>query len=452
MTKTFESNWTVHSDAMLSNVKYYNTKDGEFFIPIWKDLTSKNKDNNIEIIIEPEVPVYFTKPEFRKGGNLYMQSLDKLDMQTIRPSQIPRLIAQQMGPHGMAVYNRIVQARDWRAMKEIYKWPYSFGADYPPEMFYRIWWMENCSNDLTPYVKPVFSDIEVDIIDRKVNSIEMMIEEGTDPINIISIYYKHENEMQIYIMIPDGKMGGNLASKQLKDYVDLRNNWDGFIKEIHDIFDKTYGKIKYVFNWYHRDEELKMLIDYFTLINNRRPDFVGFWNMSFDMPYMMRRIEVLGADPKDVICDPNFPTKELRFKKDVRHFDLKENGDFLFSSTVPQYICLMRTYAKHRKQKLFPSYSLDAISEYELGEHKLKYGEDGENIKNLAYMDFKKFILYNIKDTLLTKQIDEVTADCEYTWICSNQNLTNYESIFSPSLSLRNVVYNELLRQAIGEY
>ena len=442
----------VHDNAMLSNVKYYNNQDGEYFVVIWKDLLDKDKANNIEIIKEPEVPIYFTKPQFRTGGNLYMQKLDKLEQRMVRPSQIEKIIAQEIGSNGMKIYRAAKQAHDWKAMKQIYKWAYSFGADYPPEMFYRIWWYENCSNDLTPYVKPAFSDIEVDIIDRKIKSIDAMLEDGADPISIISIYYKHENEMMIYIMIPDGKMGGDLAHKQLEDYVYLREHWDEFMKELHSVFDPAYRKIKYTFKWYKREQELQMLIDYFTEINLRGPDFVGFWNMSFDMPYMMKRIEYLGADPKDIICDPRFPTKDLRFKKDKNHFDFKESGDFLYSSTIPQYVCLMRNYAKHRKQTLYPSYSLDAISEFELGDNKLKYGEDGATISNIAYMNFRKFILYNIKDTLLTKQIDVVTGDMEYTWIVSNENFTGYDQIHSPSLSLRCIIYNEFLRQAIGEY
>src|SRR5699024_815004 len=136
----------------------------------------------------------------------------------------------------------------------------------------------------------------------------------------------------------DGKLGGDLAPRQLQSYMEICNNREGFLKEIHDLFDATYGKIDYHFHWYKREDELKMIIDYFALINKRRPDFVGFWNMSFDMPYMMRRCEVLGANPADVICDPNFPVQYLRFKKDERHFEIKESNDFLYSSTVPQYI------------------------------------------------------------------------------------------------------------------
>ena len=450
--RTFERDWTIHNDAMLSNVRYYDSKKDGGFVVIWKDLTTSEKNNNVEIIVEPEVPVYFVKPEFRQGHNKYVMPLDRLDRKFIQPSMIPKIIAQEIGPQGVRLYQNAVMTHDWRAMKQLFKWPYSFGADYPPEMFYRIWWKEHCETKLSPYVKQAFSDIEVDIIGAPSATIDQMLEQGNYPINIISIYYRHENQMHIYAMIPDGKMGGDLANDQLKAYVYMRENWDGFMREIHDIFDRAYGNIDYKFHWYRREDELKMIIDYFVLTNKLRPDFVGFWNMSFDMPYTMSRCQTLGADPKDVICDPEFPIQELRFKKDTRHFGFKESGDFLYSSTVPLYTCLMRNYAKHRKQMLFQSYSLDAISEYELGEHKLKYGDDGTTIRDLAYRDYRKFILYNIKDTLLTKQIDKVTGDLEYTWIVSNTNYTNYDQIFSPSLSLRCIVYDEFMRQAIGEY
>lgn len=452
--QTFHADWIPHENAMLSNVAYFNDKDEDLFAVVWKDLQSKDKANQIELIADPKVPIYFTKPEFRKiPDNKYMAKLDELNRVYVKPSQIPKAIANEMGPSGYRMYRAAVQSHDWKLMKEIFRWPFSFGADYPPEFFYRLWWYENCRNDFTPYVKTAFSDIEADIIQSaQAGDIPGMVEAGADPINAISIYYKHENEMHVYLLIPDGKMGGDLGPGQVKQYVELMANWEAFEKELHDTFDKTYGKIKYIFHWYKREKELIMLVDYFALINKYRPDFVGFWNMPFDMPYIMQRSTTLGANPGDVICDPAFPMRRLRFKKDTRHFEFKESGDFLYSSTVPLYTCLMRNYAKHRKQMLFQSYSLDAISEFELGQNKLKYGDDGTTIKNLAYIDFKKFMLYNIKDTLLTKQIDEVTGDLEYTWIISNDNFTNYDQIFSPSLSLRCIVYNEFLRQAVGEY
>jgi DNA polymerase elongation subunit (family B) len=439
---------------MLSNVTYFNDKDEDLFAVVWKDLTTKDKANQVELIADPKVPIYFTKPDLRKvPDNKYMAKLDTLERHYVKPSQIARAIAREMGPKGAQLYRAATQSHDWKMMKEIFRWPFSFGADYPPEFFYRIWWMENCKNDYAPYVKTAFSDIEADIIQSaQMGDIDGMVANGADPINIISIYFKHENEMHVFALIPNGSMGGDLAPGQLKQYVDLMANWDGFEREIHDTFDKPFGKINYLFHWYPMDKELIMLIDYFALINRYRPDFVGFWNMPFDMPYMAQRSETLGANPADVICDPAFPIRRYRFKKDTRHFEFKESGDFLYTSTVPQYVCLMRNYAKHRKQMLFQSYSLDAISEYELGQNKIKYGEDGVSIKNLAYVDLRKFFLYNIKDTLLTKQIDEVTGDLEYTWIISNDNFTNYDQIFSPSLSLRCIVYNEFLRQAVGEY
>lgn len=453
MVKTYQPDWPIHTDAMLSNVTYFNDRNTESFVVIWKDLTSQDKQNQIEIIDKPKIPIYFTRPEFRNHGKRYMEPLSHLYRIDTLPSQIPSVIAHEIGPTGIKILQASKANRDKSQLRQLYQWPYSFGADYPPELFYRIWWMENCHTTLSPYVKPTFSDIEVDIIDRTNSSIQDMVDTGTDPINIISIYFKHENDMHIFLQIPDGKMGPpDLAKKQLEAYQQITTHWEEFSRKLHDMFDKTYGKIRYEFHWYKREDELKMLIDYFTLINIRRPDFVGFWNMSFDMPYMIKRIETLGANPMDIICDPHFPTKQLRFHKDERHFEIKESGDFLYSSTVPLYICLMRNYAKHRKQTLYQSYSLDAISEIELGEHKLHYADDGMNIKNLAYLDYEKFILYNIKDTLLTKQIDDVTGDCEYLWIISNANLTQYQECFSPSLSLRCVVYNEFLRQGIGEY
>ena len=58
----------------------------------------------------------------------------------------------------------------------------------------------------------------------------------------------------------------------------------------------------------------------------------------------------------------------------------------------------MLSYVGLRKgQGELKSFALNAVAKEEIGDEKLDYSEDA-NIKTLPYVDYKKFVTYNIKD------------------------------------------------------
>ena len=70
-----------------------------------------------------------------------------------------------------------------------------------------------------------------------------------------------------------------------------------------------------------------MLVHLFQLIHKLKLDFIGIWNISFDIPYIYDRLKVLGIDPADVMCHPDFPSKICYFKPDTRNHDIKNKND-----------------------------------------------------------------------------------------------------------------------------
>ena len=70
----------------------------------------------------------------------------------------------------------------------------------------------------------------------------------------------------------------------------------------------------------------------------------------------------------------------------------------------------------------------------------MDYSEDG-SIKTLAYRNYRKYFIYNIKDVLLQYGIEDKVHDAETLYIKSTQNLTSYDSVFKQSIVLRNVQY-----------
>jgi DNA polymerase elongation subunit (family B) len=100
----------------------------------------------------------------------------------------------------------------------------------------------------------------------------------------------------------------------------------------------------------------------------------------------------------------------------------------------------MLHYANIRKtsgQK--ESYSLDAVSFDELGKEKLEFAA-GETIKTLAWIDFKKFAEYNIRDVMLLHLLEEKNLDMDMLQRLSEITNTRKDKVFKKTISLKNFV------------
>lgn len=225
------------------------------------------------------------------------------------------------------------------------------------------------------------------------------------------------------------------------------NHVDELKQKIHEKFDESYAGFNY--NFYFYQNELMMLVHLWQLINKLKLDMIGIWNMDFDIPYIHDRIVALGGDPKEIMCHPDFPSKECWYKKDMRHFAIKEKNSWFNLSSYTIFVDQMVIYAALRKgQSELRSNKLTAIAEKELGDKKLDYSEVG-TIKTLSYVDYLLYILYNIKDVLLQVGIEGRTSDMDTYYLTSYVNITPYSEVFKLSLKLRYVQYASYLSQGL---
>ncbi len=127
---------------------------------------------------------------------------------------------------------------------------------------------------------------------------------------------------------------------------------------------------------------LKALQDYVKTID---PDVLTGWNFTgFDMPYIMKRMDVLGLKPMEM--------GRLRGRFNPQWCSLKGRSEF----------DMLGGYKKITGGGKM-SYRLDAIAEEEVEEHKIHYSG---TIHELWCNDPAKFIEYNWKDVELCVRID----------------------------------------------
>jgi DNA polymerase elongation subunit (family B) len=143
------------------------------------------------------------------------------------------------------------------------------------------------------------------------------------------------------------------------------------------------------------DTETELLDTFLDIIQDA--DTVSGWNSEgYDLPYIVMRTQrILSKDDTRRLCLWNQFPRSREFER----YGAKQLTFDLIGRVHLDYLQLYRKYTYHEMH----SYSLDAVSEYELGEHKIAY--EG-SLDQLYLQDFVKFIDYNRQDVLLLKKLN----------------------------------------------
>lgn len=397
----------------------------------WNDIAYfilKNVHTGEKKLLQVENPpylIYYVKPEYRDFD--FMRAfvpLNKLACKRIAYKNMENEIAEIGGAKLKEMLTNAM-ANDFRSAKNIHKYPYVVGTDLPYESYARIEWALHYHNqNISTETTKMYADIEVDGID-----IPGFPKPGECPINATSLIDEAGNTVYLFLL-------RNPKNPLIEEF---EKNIDPFIQKLHDAFDETYGVLNYRILMY--DDELTMIAHIFATINTLKRDFLLFWNMSFDIPFFMARIQALGADPDDVMCSKDFKTKILYYRKDTRNHDFKKKNDRFVISAYTVYLDQMGQYIKLRKGKSeLKSFRLNAIAQKELKDEKLDYSDEAD-IKTLPYVNYEKFVMYNLKDTLLQMGIERKTHDTDNTMISALMTATPYSALFSQTILLRNYAY-----------
>lgn len=144
------------------------------------------------------------------------------------------------------------------------------------------------------------------------------------------------------------------------------------------------------------NDETDMLLAFVDIIQDA--DIISGWNSEvYDIVYTINRIKkIIGKEvlPKLSLWD-QLPK--------VREFDRNGKTQYTYDLIGRVHLDYLQLYKKYNYEERY-SYSLDAISEIELGERKVQY--DG-TLDELYHDDYKMFLQYNIQDTKLLDKLDK---------------------------------------------
>lgn len=167
------------------------------------------------------------------------------------------------------------------------------------------------------------------------------------------------------------------------------------------------------------------------------PDiFVGFNSEKFDMPYIVNRMDkVLGAKTSSRLSPFGRTT--------IRPF-VDDFGEDVITADITgvSHIDLMNSYKKFVLEAR-DSYSLDNLSQVDLGEGKLKH-ESGIPGHLLYRSHPTDGLRYNIVDVVRLKQIDEKKGIVDLTIGVAQMTKSNIEDVIFSTRLWMNMIYQDL--------
>lgn len=428
------------SDLTIMNLFYkYQGKDPsgkrtrDYATLIYKDNKTGRKYH--QTFYEPKYTYYIAKPEIQiEDYNMHFIEIEKTNPVTCKWNEIYKSIAEETG--NLDLFKDNIKSGNYMANRLFLTHPRVFGADMPILNYMRSEFNSTYQNPVCP-ITIGFFDTEADGINA--DSDDLVI--GRDPTIMISMFFTGTNTMYSFIR----RDSNNPLIEELE--VGLQNDFESYKQKFKDYikFDlgtdekiKKYGLSDINLSVGFFDTELDMILSFFEHVKKLSPDFLMAWNMGYDMPQLIARLQVNGVDPATVICDQDFENKFCNYIVDERNRnEPEERCDFADIASYTTYLDQMILYASRRKgQSAVSSFSLDNIGTIECGVQKLDYHDITTNITKFPYLDFERFWIYNLIDVVVQVCIEMQTGDLRYVFNNVIEMNTPYQKIFRQTVYL----------------
>jgi DNA polymerase elongation subunit (family B) len=172
---------------------------------------------------------------------------------------------------------------------------------------------------------------------------------------------------------------------------------------------------------YHRcKDEQELVLQFVDFWKTDYPDIASGWNSSgFDFPYIINRFMKLFGD--DFINQLS-PVGSVRSRRVFTEMGKETTIWSISGIALIDYMDLYKTFSPGEKE----SFSLNYISELELGEGKIAY--NAVSLGELAHTDWNLFVDYNIQDVHLLVKLEEKLKFLEIARMLSYKGCTNFEA------------------------
>ena len=343
-------------------------------------------------------PFYVTKPMYRDHQQKKeFEYFEKLDEYRCIQSQLVRKASNVLGMYGCYKLSQVANS------------PYIYGCDVDTTTLIAKEYLDNEPTLTSPAVLAV-GDYETDMLSK----------DGTIIIGTISCKEKATVSIR-----RDFLQKNNLPTDDDELITLVRKRMDELIGDV--IKERNIDvEIKI------QERNVDVAKDVLGSAHKWQPDFLGFWNMSFDMDHMVLACKLNNIDPALLFSDPSIPMeyKNFYYRKDLPKktksdgsTSVKHVADLWHIVKAPatfQCVDMMSFYKHNRvREQQLNSYSLDAILERHTNISKLKFKEveglDPKDWHVVMQRDYPlEYISYALMDVIACEILDEVTRDISH--------------------------------------
>lgn len=411
----------------------YKTYDDDILDFVYKDMETGKK--YVQTINNPMIEVWILKPELRNF------------------SYIPNFMKKKncicYKVHYKSRYKEVSDILGI-PIKDVKISPYVYQIDIKIEHFYLMQFKNEYGNTEAKTPDIGFLDIEADSF-RATGPVTP----GRDMINCVSYMDQRTMTMNTLVLRKDDIPDVAPNHPKYHAYTELRNKYyeqvdyfidhiNDFIAELHADFDEFYGRLDY--HIYMFDREIDLIIQLFKIIKQYDPDIWFVWNLPYDEGSLIKRIEFLGYDPAKIISDEEMQggCRDFYFRGDNNPKPHKRRHiSNIFSKNIP-YDQLPLYGGIRVSRGALQSMKLNQIAMTVINDSKL-CSDYGGGFKYFNYVEFWKFVKYNIKDVLLQFGIERIGRDAMFLMdsIC-NDCVLNYEiftTTITETMSLRDFAF-----------
>lgn len=391
--------------------------DGEVIVSRISEIDNETKKitPKLKYFKNPKRSFWITKPKFRNHKfKREVAPISELDKYTCYNYELPDTITKALD-----IYSNS------KNLKYLCKSPYIYGADIKIEALIKMSYIKKYGLEHLK-LKKGFLDIETSIANK----------------NIILISYTHENK--VYTAILKSYMYEEKNGKKVPFSIND-------VKQAADIeFKKYIKKYGFEFNFFIGENEVELVKWIMKQIFINKTDFIGIWNMNFDIPYIINRMKLHNENLGDIFIHPDVPEeyRYVRYNEDkakTAHFTLKWN--WLYCTGYSQFIDSMGLYSQCRKTAKFrTSYKLDDVLKDDIDTGKLSLGNE-ESHFIMQTRRFKDYILYNMFDVIGLQLLEWKNQDITQMMIYAG--VTPVSMFAYKTIYLTNKFYFQLLDRGL---
>lgn len=355
--------------------------------------TNEPYDSKLQIIKDPQIPVYVTKKGLRtfteKREYMFKKDLDMYICPYRNMSETIFKAINGFKPSGFVQPKKLLQS------------PFVYGCDAEILSLIKAEYLEACQKSPKRYSIGIF-DLETSVLGGN---------------EILCASYSDWDTKTTHCVIYKPWYGSSKTNDEILNELNTRYTEEivAFEDGLNDKARKLWNKDNWNVQWHICESEPDLIYKLFNIIHTCKPDFCGAWNIGYDIPYIIERCKFLQIDIVELFAHPDVPKEFRQFKwdaderKDLDHFT--DKWPMVDAPGYTMWYDAMCLYSRLRKvvgREVM--YTLDYVGNKIIGTGKMHFGSNATHYQ-MQTNDICGYCVYNCIDTLIPSIMDAITDD-----------------------------------------